>query len=75
MNAETGDAVVAAATGAITATFVEPSTVPAQAAPVDGPAGTGDADADGERAPRRRRRRTRRRPEGAEAGAVATDEG
>ncbi|MET7301417.1 DEAD/DEAH box helicase [Embleya sp. NPDC005575] len=75
VNGETGEAVVVAPT--TMATFVEPSTVPAQAAPVDGPAvsGDADADADGERAPRRRRRRTRRRPEGAEAGAVATDEG
>ncbi|WP_439676512.1 DEAD/DEAH box helicase [Embleya sp. MST-111070] len=82
-GAEAGDAVATAvatgaapsvaaeSTGAPVAAFVEPTAVIVPA-PADGGA---DADGDGERAPRRRRRRTRRRPEGAEAGAVATDEG
>jgi superfamily II DNA/RNA helicase len=68
VNGEGNESVVAT-TAAATTTVVEPTG--SNAAPADGSTVEGDAD----RAPRRRRRRTRRRPDGVEAGAVATDEG
>jgi superfamily II DNA/RNA helicase len=67
VNAE-GDEAAVITTATATAVVEAPAS---DAVPTDGSAVEGD----GERAPRRRRRRTRRRPDGVEAGSVATDEG